>query len=115
MMYDDLLPRLHATKEDILLWLDALAEKKEQVTEQGDQQLTYMQEYIDSQSISIDSIDELINDCLTINYDLNREMNDINSLSSFNIEISYLKSKSKKTTSQRYISLSFLLLLSSSS
>ena len=100
-MFDDLLPRLNATKDDILIWLEALSEKKEQAIEQGDHQLVNMQEYIDSQSLRIDSIDELINDCLTINFDLNREMNDINSLSNFNFEISNLKNKAKKTTSQR--------------
>ena len=80
MMFDDLLPRLNATKEDIIMWLEALAEKKEQAIEQGDQQFISMQEYINSQSLCIDSIDELINDCLTINFDLNRVMTDINSI-----------------------------------
>jgi hypothetical protein len=100
-MFDDLIPRLNGTKDDIIQWLEAISEKKEQAIEQGDMRISDMNEYIDHQNAIIDSIDELINDCLTINYDLTREMADINAISIFNSEIVSLKSKSDKNISQR--------------
>ena len=100
-MFDDLIPRLNGTKDNIIQWLEAISEKKEQAIEQGDMRISDMNEYIDHQNAIIDSIDELINDCLTINYDLTREMADINAISIFNSEIVSLKSKSDKNISQR--------------
>jgi hypothetical protein len=87
-MFDDLLPKLQNTEEEVLLWLTALSEKKESTLVESSNMLKDMESSIGVYESYVDFYDELINDCLKISLDVSRELSDLRIAGAFN-EVCY--------------------------
>jgi hypothetical protein len=83
-MFDDLLPKLQNTEEEVLLWLTALSEKKESTLVESSNMLKDMETSIGVYESYVDFYDELINDCLKISLDVSRELSDLRIAGAFN-------------------------------
>jgi hypothetical protein len=94
-LYDKLVPQLKDTEEDIRLWVTALAERKHEAFVGGEMLRDEMDCSIAKLEAEIDSLDDLSNDCRQINYDISREITELEVAMVFNSE--NLKSKSGHT------------------
>lgn len=83
-MFEDLLPKLQNTEEEVKLWLTALAEKKEATLVESATMLKDMETSIGVYESYVDFYDELINDCLKISLDVSRELSDLRIAGSLN-------------------------------
>ena len=88
-MFDDLLPRLKTTEEEVFLWLTALAEKKESTLLESSNMLKDMEASIGIYESYVDFYDELINDCLKISLEVSRELSDLRIAGAFNEVVIY--------------------------
>jgi hypothetical protein len=83
-MFEELLPKLQNTEEEVRLWLTALAEKKEATLMESTTMLKDMETSIGVYESYVDFYDELINDCLKISLDVSRELSDLRIAGSLN-------------------------------
>lgn len=81
--FNTLMPKLKGAEDDLHLWLDVLFERKKSANEHCRSLLEEVNEDIKSAEAKLDHFDNLTNDCRQVNYNINRELSEIDSMIRF--------------------------------
>lgn len=91
LKFQTLLPKLKSTQDDVVLWLQALEERKEAAVQQGQALRDHIQSLLEIYESRLDFFDELNNDCRQINFDVTRELIELKGVIAFNAVWSFIR------------------------